>query len=85
METGQSKYRNAQDADKGHQAQADDSRHLSQFVFVQNEIIGGKAENGGHVDRQREQEQKEVAIVAPSDAIVDPRTVLIERLSLINR
>ena len=37
-------------------------------------------EDGGHVDRERDQEHEEVAIISTSDALVDPRTVMVKYL-----
>ena len=39
-----------------------------------------KREDGDHVQRERHEEEEEVAIVAPTHAIVHPRTVMVKRL-----
>lgn len=40
----------------------------------------GPDEYGDHVDGQEDEEAEKVAIVAASDAIIDPRTVVVKRL-----
>jgi hypothetical protein len=37
-------------------------------------------EDTQHVNSQRQQKLKKIAVVAPTDAVVDPRTVMIEHL-----
>ena len=39
-----------------------------------------EAKHGHDVHRQREEEEEEVAIVPPADAVVHPRTVVVEVL-----
>ena len=40
--------------------------------------------DGCHVDRQRDEEHEEVAIVAPANAVVHPWTVVIKHLRKYN-
>lgn len=42
--------------------------------------IETKPEDAQHVDGQRDEEEEKEAIVSPPDAIVHPRTVVVERL-----
>lgn len=39
-----------------------------------------EGENSHHVDTQRQQEEEEVAVVSPSDAVVDPGAVVVKVL-----
>lgn len=39
-----------------------------------------EGKNSHHVDAQRQQEEEEVAVVSPSDAVVHPGTVVVEVL-----
>lgn len=39
-----------------------------------------EGENSHHVDTQRQQEEKEVAVVSPSNAVVHPWTVVVKVL-----
>lgn len=85
METGQSKNGHGQDADQDDQAQRDDGWYLRQAVLVLDQIIGREAEDGRHVDRQRNEEQEEVAVIPSTDAVIHPRTMMIERLTKHNK
>ena len=38
--------------------------------------------NGGHVNRERDEEHEEVAIVASPDAVVHPRAVVVKDLKI---
>lgn len=40
-------------------------------------------ENGRHVDRQRDEEHEEVSVVSATNAVVDPRTVMVEHLDAV--
>lgn len=57
------------------------SQHLP-VVEHKNEAEG---ENSQHVNAQREQEEEEVAIVSSSNAVVDPRTVMVKVLRMRRR
>ncbi len=39
-----------------------------------------EAKHGHDVSRQRQEEEEEVAVVPPADAVVHPRTVMVEVL-----
>lgn len=81
MKAGQSKNRDGQDADKSNQAKGDDRGHLRQPILMLDKIVGREAEHGRHVKRERQEEEEKVAVIPPSDAIIHPRTVMVECLS----
>lgn len=80
METGQAENRHGQNADQNDQTKRDDGGYLCQSILVLYQIIGREAKDGRHVDRQRNEEQEEIAIIPSTDAVVHPRTVMVERL-----
>lgn len=53
---------------------------LPQLVHVVQDVYEAECEDGDHVKRQREQKEKEVAVVSPPDAVVHPRTVMVKVL-----
>lgn len=55
--------------------------NLRQFVLLLLEDVDQRErEDAQHVDRQRDQEEEEEPVVPPADAVVHPRTVVIECL-----
>lgn len=54
---------------------------LPQPVHVVQHVHEAEGEDADHVDGERQQEQEEVAVVSPPDAVVDPGAVMIEILT----
>lgn len=58
----------------------DGAVQLPQLVHVVQHVYEAEGENADHVSRQRQQEEEEVAVVAPADAVVHPGAVVVEIL-----
>ena len=54
--------------------------HLGEVLLLVEDVHEAEDEDGGHVNGQGDEEHEEVAIVPASDAVVDPRTVLVKNL-----
>lgn len=54
---------------------------LPQRVHVLQDVDEAEGEDGHHVKGERQQEQEEVAVVSPPDAVVDPGAVMVEILT----
>lgn len=54
--------------------------HSVQLLGVVENEKQAEAKHSHYVNRQREQEQKEVTVISPADTVVDPRTVMIKIL-----
>ena len=53
---------------------------LPQVLLVVQDVEQAEGEHAHHVQREGEQEQEEVAVVPPPDAVVDPGTVVVKVL-----
>lgn len=58
----------------------DGAVQLPQRVHVLQDVHEAQGEDGHHVKGERQQEQEEVAVVSPPDAVVDPGAVMVEIL-----
>ena len=54
--------------------------HLCEVLLLVEDVHEAEDEDGGHVNGQGDEEHEEVAIVPASDAVVDPRTVVVKNL-----
>ena len=54
--------------------------HLGEVLLLVEDVHQAEDEDGGHVNGQGDEEHEEVAIVPASDAVVDPRTVVVKNL-----
>ena len=80
MKAGEAKDGNDE---QGNDADDDDggkNRVVGQVIPVVQDVDKAQHEDGGHVDRERDEEHEEVAIVAPPDAVVDPGAVVVKDL-----
>lgn len=59
----------------------DGAVQLPQRVHVLQDVDEAEGEDGHHVKGERQQEQEEVAVVSPPDAVVDPGAVMVEILT----
>ena len=56
--------------------------HLGEVLLLVEDVHEAEDEDGGHVNGQGDEEHEEVAIVPASDAVVDPRTVVVKNLKI---
>lgn len=59
-----------------------DSGHLAQPILAVEHEDQAQHEDAEHVQGQRDEEEEEEPIVAPPDAVVHPRTVVVECLRM---
>lgn len=69
---------NCQQSAKGHQNDRTEVRTSEDVPTAEQSEAEGKSEHANHVETEEGQEQEEVAVVAPTNAIVDPGTVVVE-------
>ena len=58
--------------------------YLGERFLLVKDVYEAEDENGCHVNGQRDEEHEEVAVVAPPDAVVHPRAVMVEDLKIKN-
>lgn len=80
------KARKAQDGDEEYGADhydghGDDAVVRVEAVLVVQDVDQAQGKDGDHVRAQKDQEEEEVAVVAPPDAVVHPRAVVVKRLN----
>ena len=80
METGEPENGNGEDANECDEAKRDDGGYLGEIVLVLYQEVSRETKDGCHVQRQWDEEQEKVAVIATADAIVDPRAVMIKCL-----
>lgn len=85
MEPSETEDRNEEDANDAHDDDGDDSGDSLELLrlFVMKHVDKAEDEDTSHVERQGDKEHEEVTIVPTSNAIVDPRTVVIEDLDAV--
>jgi len=80
MKPCESKDWNEEDGDDGHDDHGDDGGDIGEVVLVVEDVDQAEDEDGDHMDRQRQQEHEEVSVIPSSNAVVDPRAVVIKYL-----
>ena len=80
MEAGETKDGDDQEGDDADSDDGDEDGGLGEGVPLVEDVDEAHDEDGGHVGREGEQEHEEVAVVSPPDAVVHPRTMVVEDL-----
>jgi hypothetical protein len=71
---------NREDGNQRHQAHRHDRLSLAQLVSAVEHVQEGEGEYAQHVDRERDEEEEEESVVSATDAVGNPRAVMIECL-----
>jgi len=85
MKSSQAENRDRQYRHEGHQAHRHNWLRLSQFVLALEHVQQREDEYAQHVHGEGDEKEEEEAIVPAADAVVDPRTVMIEGLFFLTR
>jgi len=83
VEPGQPKDRDEQERDDADQNNGDDHVSLVEDLLVFQNVYEGKNKYGSHVNGQGYQEHEKVSVVTTSDAVVDPRAVMVKDLDTV--
>ena len=80
VEAGEAEDGDDEEGDDADGYDANEDGRLGQGVPLVEDVHEAHDEDGGHVGREGEQEHEEVAVVSPPDAVVHPRTMVVEDL-----
>lgn len=80
MKPCESKDWNEEDGDDRHDDHGDDGGDLGEVVLVVEDMDEAEDEDRDHMDRQGQQKHEEVSVIPSSNAVVDPRAVVIKYL-----
>lgn len=78
MKYGETADRNRQKDNQDDENNRDDRGKIGEVRSNPDEVIDRERENDEHVDQQAEQKVNEVVVVPSTDAVVQPRTVMVE-------
>lgn len=80
VETSETSNRDEEQACNTHYSQRNDGVQAVDVLAMVEDEEQTKAEHSHDVSRQRQEEEEEVAVIPPADAVVHPRTVVVEIL-----
>lgn len=79
MKAGEADDWNCEQDDQSHQDERHDALGFVQTFLVAEHIEHTPGEHGYHVNTKKYEKEEKVSVVPPTDAVVHPGTVMIER------